>query len=48
MPTDAETWKTIMTESGRMPDENGVWYYNPEAIRDPVGWVYKKDRKPCE
>ena len=36
MPTDEKRWKDIMVESGRMPDDNGVWHYNPQAIENPL------------
>ena len=41
MPTDEKRWKDIMVESGRMPDDNGVWHYNPQAIENPCEWMLK-------
>lgn len=37
MPTDKERWKEIMIESGQMPDDNGIWRYNPQVIERPYG-----------
>lgn len=39
MPTDEKCWKEIMVESGQMPDDNGYWHYNPQAIEDPYRWM---------
>ena len=25
--TDYESWKELMIETGRMPDDNGYWHY---------------------
>lgn len=38
MPTDEERWKEVMIESGQVPDDNGIWHYNPQAIENPYGW----------
>ncbi len=38
MPTNEERWKEIMIESGQMPDDNGIWHYNPQAIENPYEW----------
>lgn len=35
MPTNEERWKETMIESGQMPDDNGIWHYNPQAIENP-------------
>ena len=36
MPVDKNKWREMMVESGRLPDENGYWHYNPQAIKNPV------------
>ena len=43
MPTDEARWKEIMIESGQMPDDNGTWRYNPQAIENPYGWELAAD-----
>lgn len=43
MPTDAERWKEVMIESGQMPDDNGIWRYNPQAIKNPYGLEQQYD-----
>lgn len=43
MPIDEKRWKEIMVESGRMPDDNGIWHYNPEAIEDVYKWINEKN-----
>ena len=43
MPADENRWKEMMIESGQMPDDNGYWHYNPEAIEDIHKWMLGKE-----
>lgn len=43
MPTDEKRWKKIMIESGQMPDDNGLWHYNPQAIENPYMWILENE-----
>ena len=39
MPIDTEKWEEMMIETGKIPDKEGFYHYNPSAIEDPVGYV---------
>ena len=43
MPTDENRWEEMMIESGRMPDDNGYWHYNPKALEDVHKWMLEKE-----
>lgn len=46
MPTDEERWKEVMIESGQMPDDNGIWHYNQQAIENPYEWKRTRLKSP--
>ena len=45
MPIDTEKWEEMMIETGKIQDKEGFYHYNPSAIEDPVGYVYRKQKQ---